>query len=58
MGPNFDLRVHPNPGNIFIAIFITFGLAYSPLNSTKLSCSSEVTLSPTLISSKIQVRSL
>ena len=48
MGPNFDFRVsiHPNPGNIFMANF-TFGLAYSPLNSAKLSCSSEVTLNNT-----------
>ena len=48
MGLNFDLRVsiHPNLGNIFMANF-TFGLAYSPLNSAKLSCSSEVTLSNT-----------
>ena len=46
MGPNFDLRVsiHSNPGNIFTAVFIDFGLAYSPLNSAKLSSSSEVTL--------------
>ena len=43
MGPKFDLRVsiHPNPENIFMAVFI--GLAYSTLNSAKLSCSSEVT---------------
>ena len=27
-----------------MAIFIDLGLAYSPLNSAKLSCSSEVTL--------------
>ena len=46
MGPNFDLRVsiHPNPGNVFMAVFIDLGLAYLPLNSAKLSCSSEVTL--------------
>ena len=46
MGPNFDLRVsiHPNPGNSFMAIFVDLGLAYSPLKSTRLSCSSEVTL--------------
>ena len=44
MGTNFDLQVsiHPNPENIFMVVFI--GLAYSPLNSAKLSCSSEVTL--------------
>ena len=49
MDPNFDLRVSIdlNPENIFMDLFIDFGLAYSPLNSAKLSCSSEVTLACT-----------
>ena len=48
MDPNFDLcvSIDLNPKNIFMAIFIDFGLAYSPLNSAKLSCTSEVTLAP------------
>ena len=45
MGPNFDLsyRIEPNPKNIIMAVFIDLW-PYSPLNSVKLSCSSEVTL--------------
>ena len=51
MGPNFDLQyqIDPNPENIFMLFHsplagISFGLAYSPLNSAKLSCSSEAIL--------------
>ena len=46
MGQNFDLqyRIEPNTEKIFMAVFIDLGLAYSPLNSAKLSGSSEVTL--------------
>ena len=43
MGPNFHV-IKPNPENIFIAVFIGLRLAYSSLNSAKLSFSSEVTL--------------
>ena len=43
---NFDLhyQIEPNPGNMFMVVFIDLWLAYSPLNSAKLNCSSEVTL--------------
>ena len=45
MGPNFDLWPSYKSRKHFLAIFIDlFGLAYSPLNSAKLSCSSEVSL--------------
>ena len=46
MGQNFDLRVsdYLNPENILMGTFIDQSLAYSPLNSAKLTCSSEVTL--------------
>ena len=47
MRPNFDVQyqIKPNPCKIFMAIFISdLGLAYSPLNSATLSCSSDVTL--------------
>ena len=40
MGQNFDLQVsiHPNLGNIFMAVVIDLWPPYSPLNSAKLSC--------------------
>ena len=46
MGPNFVLwvSIHPNPGNIFMAVFIDLWPCLFTLNSAKLSCSSEVTL--------------
>ena len=46
MSPNFDLQyqIDPNPENLYMAFSLSFGHDYSPLNSAKLSCSSEVTL--------------
>ena len=41
------------PLEFFMAIFQTSGLAYSPLNSAKLSCSSEVTLVLVLLTSPL-----
>ena len=39
---DLQYQIDPNTQNIFMAVFID--LSYSPLNSAKLSCLSEVTL--------------
>ena len=38
------LVIKCNSYNIFMVVFINIGLAYSPVNSANLSCSSEVSL--------------
>ena len=40
----FVTKLNQIPGTFLWRFSLTFGLAYSPLNSAKLSCSSEVTL--------------
>ena len=56
MGPNFDLRIsiHPNPVNIYMAIFIDLWPCLFT-NSAKLSCSSEVTLRHLVVNMKMNL---